>query len=96
MFIDLRLIINGEVAVNDYDYPSVKRVLDFYRDHTLYEIKGRAAFRILEGIIIGLFNIQNEGLKAAVEALEETKNAVDRDWKGVWAYGLAEIEIEFF
>ena len=57
VFADLRLIINGDVAVNEYEYPSIKRVLAFFKDHTLYEIKGRAAFRIIEGIIIGLFNI---------------------------------------
>jgi hypothetical protein len=51
------VLINGTVAVNEYGYPSIKRVLDFFRDHTLYEIKGRAAFRVIEGIIIGLFNI---------------------------------------
>ena len=76
MFRDLRLIINGQVAVNDYDFPSIKRVLDFYYDHTLYEIRGRAAFRILEGIIIGMFNIQNEGLKSAVECFEDAKQAI--------------------
>lgn len=43
-------------------FPSIRRVLDFYYENTLYEIRGRAAFRIIEGIIIGLFNVQNEGL----------------------------------
>ena len=57
VFYDLRLIINGDVSVNEYDYPSIKRVLDFYYDHTLYRIEGRAAFRVIEGIIIGMFNI---------------------------------------
>lgn len=57
VFKDLRLIINGEVAVSEYNYPSIRRVLDFFYDHTLYRIEGRAAFRILEGIVIGLFNI---------------------------------------
>lgn len=57
VFTDLRLIINGEVAVNEYNFPSIKRVLDFFYDHTLYEIKGRAAFRVIEGIIIGFFNL---------------------------------------
>jgi hypothetical protein len=74
----------------------VKRVLDFFYDHTLYEIRGRAAFRIIEGIVIGMFNIQYEGVASAKECLEETKNAVEKDWKGVWTNGLKEIEIEFF
>lgn len=60
----MRYVINGEVAVHDFSFPSVKRVLDFFHDHTLYDIKGRAAFRIIEGIVIGMFNIQNEGIKS--------------------------------
>ena len=95
VFTDLRAIINGEFAVTEYTYPSIKPVLDFFRDHTLYEIRGRAAFRILEGIVIGLFNIQTEGVKAAREARRETEEAVGQDWKGVWAHGLGEIDIEF-
>ena len=91
VFSDLRYVINGEVAVQEYEFPSIKRVLDFYYDNTLYQIKGRAAFRIIEGIVIGMFNIQNEGVSSAKESLEETKNAVSKDWKGVWAKGLAEI-----
>lgn len=91
VFKDLRLIINGEVAVNEYDYPSISRVLDFFRDHTLYDIKGRAAFRILEGIIIGFFNIQNEGYQSACAAFEETKSSIEKDWKDVWTHGLSEI-----
>lgn len=82
--------------MNDYHYPSIKRVLDFYHDHTLYTIKGRAAFRIIEGIVIGFFNIQNEGYRSAVQAHEETKTAIPKDWKGVWQHGLDEIQMEFF
>ncbi len=96
VFKDLNLIINGDVAVNDYHYPSIKRVLDFFKDHTLYEIKGRAAFRIIEGIVIGLFNIQNEGFRSTEEAKQETASAVDRDWKDVWSHGIGEIDLEFF
>jgi hypothetical protein len=57
VFRDLRYVINGEVAVTDYEFPSIKKILDFFRDNTLYEMKGRAAFRIIEGIVIGMFNI---------------------------------------
>jgi hypothetical protein len=57
VFKDLSLIINGYEAVNEYNFPSVKRVLDFYYDNTLYELRGRGAFRIIEGIVIGMFNI---------------------------------------
>lgn len=96
VFQDLRLIINGDVAVNDYHYPSIKRILDFYYDHTLYRIEGRAAFRIIEGIIIGFFNLQNEGYVSAVKAYEESKKAIEKDWKGVWQHGLDEINLEFF
>jgi hypothetical protein len=96
VFKDLRLIINGEVAVYDYNYPSIKRVLDFYYDHTLYSVSGRAAFRILEGIIIGLFNISNEGIVCMQEAFLETKGAIDKDWKNIWANGVNEIEVSFF
>jgi len=72
------------VPVYDYHFPSIKRVLDFFYDHTLYDFRGRAAFRIIEGIVIGLFNIQNEGLNSVRAALEETKNVVEKDWKNVW------------
>jgi len=76
VFRDLRVIINGHTSVNDYDYPSIKRVCDFFYSHTLYPVKGRAAFRILEGIIIGLFNLQNEGLESIREAREETQDLI--------------------
>jgi len=51
------VIINGQASVINFNYPSIRRVLDFMYDNTLYDIKGRGAFRIIEGIIIGLFNI---------------------------------------
>ncbi len=76
VFKDLRLIINGDIAVNDYHFPSIKAVLDFFYDNTLYEIRGRAAFRVIEGIIIGMFNIQNEGVESCYIAYEELKAAV--------------------
>ena len=96
MFYDLRFIINGDVAVNEYTYPSIKRVLDFFKDNTLYEIKGRAAFRIIEGIVIGLFNISNEGYQSTEEAKLETEAAISKDWKDVWAHGLQELDLDFF
>ena len=96
VFQDLRLIINGEVAVSDYNYPSIGRVLDFFYDHTLYRIEGRAAFRILEGIVIGMFNIENEGIASIFDSYEQITNTIEKDWKNVWKQGVDEIEIEFF
>lgn len=59
-------------------------------------MRGRVAFRIIEGIIIGLFNIQNEGFRSAKESLEETERAIEKDWKNIWKNGLEEINLEFF
>jgi len=84
VFEDLRVIINGTASVVNYNYPSIRRVLDFVHDNTAYELKGRAAFRIIEGIVIGFFNIKNEGLRCIVDAMNETKEVVKKDWKGVW------------
>jgi hypothetical protein len=36
VFTDLRLVINGDVAVNEYNFPSIKRVLDYFYENTLY------------------------------------------------------------
>lgn len=96
LFEDLRYIINGKASVMNYNFPSINRVLDYLHDNTLYPVKGRAAFRIIEGIVIGLFNVKNEGLRCIVEALNDTKEVVERDWKDTWKNGLEEIEPEFF
>ena len=57
VFDDLKLIISGKVAVNEYDYPSLKWFSAFFHTYTNYDIRGWSLFRIIEGMVIGLFNI---------------------------------------
>lgn len=62
---DIRVIMNGEAPVVDYGYPSMRRVKAFIAEHTGYdELKGRACLRIVEGFVIGLYNIANVGFEA--------------------------------
>jgi hypothetical protein len=81
MFTDLKEIISGKSSVNSYEYQSMKRVAAFLYTYTTYDIRGRSLFRIIEGIIIGLFNIQNMGLEVVENLLEHTGTAIEKDWK---------------
>lgn len=57
VFEDLKIIISGKFAVNEYEYPSMHRFSGFFHTYTGYDIRGRSLFRIIEGMVIGLFNI---------------------------------------
>jgi len=57
VFEDLKIIISGKFAVNEYEYPSMARFSAFFHTYTGYDIRGRSLFRIIEGMVIGLYNI---------------------------------------
>jgi hypothetical protein len=84
IFDDLKNIVAGKYSVNEYEYTSIKNLSAFVHTHTGYDIRGRSLFRIIEGIIIGLFNIKNMGMTVVKQVLQHTENAVKKDWKGVW------------
>lgn len=89
--------MNGEHPINDYHYPSLSRVLIFIKNSTQYtELHGRAAYRILEGFVIGLLNLSNVGIRLINETREETARTISKDWKGVWEHGLKDLNLEFF
>jgi hypothetical protein len=68
---DLKVIMKGEAPLAEYDYPSLRRSLTFLELHTSVEIRGRSAFRILEGLVIGFFNITNLGTSAVEDTLHQ-------------------------
>ena len=96
VFEDLKIIISGKFAVNEYEYPSLHRFSGFFHTYTGYDIRGRSLFRIIEGMVIGLFNIQNMGLGPLEDLINHTTSAVTKDWKNVWKIGTSLIRIEFF
>lgn len=57
VFEDLKIIISGKYAVNEYDYPGMAWFSSFFHQYTGYDVRGRSLFRIIEGFVIGLFNI---------------------------------------
>lgn len=73
----------------------MKNLASFVYTHTGYDIRGRSLFRIIEGVVIGLFNIKNMGMGVVKKVLEHTENAIEKDWKNVWADGVANIRVEF-
>ena len=96
VFEDLKIIISGKFAVNEYDYPSMKWFSAFFHTYTGYDIRGWSLFRIIEGMVIGLFNIQNMGLGPIQDLMDHASTAVTKDWKNVWKLGAATLWIEFF
>lgn len=95
IFSDLKEIISGTSSVNAYEYDCMKNLASFVYTHTGYDIRGRSLFRIIEGVVIGLFNIKNMGMGVVKKVLEHTENAIEKDWKNVWADGVANIRVEF-
>eukprot|EP00344_Euplotes_crassus_P009527 CAMPEP_0197018956 /NCGR_PEP_ID=MMETSP1380-20130617/80409_1 /TAXON_ID=5936 /ORGANISM="Euplotes crassus, Strain CT5" /LENGTH=209 /DNA_ID=CAMNT_0042446273 /DNA_START=635 /DNA_END=1264 /DNA_ORIENTATION=+ len=73
----------------------MKNLASFVYTYTGYDIRGRSLFRIIEGIIIGIFNIKNMGMEVIRKVLEHTENAIEKDWKNVWSDGVSTIKIEF-
>jgi hypothetical protein len=96
VFEDLKIIISGKHAVNEYDYPSMARFSSFFHQYTGYDVRGRSLFRIIEGMVIGLFNIQNMGLGPIQDLISHTNVAVKKDWKDIWKQGASNLRIEFF
>lgn len=76
LFSDLKGIISGKYSVNEYDYFSLRTMSAFVHTYTSYDIRGRSLFRIIEGIIIGLFNIKNMGMEVVNQVYEHTENAI--------------------
>ena len=52
--------------------------------------------KLLEGIVLGLFNLVNLGVQHLHDSFRETQAAVSKDWKGVWAHGLSELDLKFY
>lgn len=97
IFEDLALIRTGKAAVIEYTYPSLSDTIEFLRENCQYELKGRQCLRVLEGLVLGLFNIGNLGAKAAASVKESMSTGmIQRDWKDVWGHGLSEINLEFY
>ena len=63
MFEDLQMVIKGESPIPEYSYPSLAHVVAFFWENQRIELKGRQIFKILEGIVLGLFNLSNLGLE---------------------------------
>jgi len=85
LFSDLKGIVSGKFSVNEYDYASIRPLAAFVHSHAGYDIRGRSLFRIIEGIVIGLFNIKNMGVAVLEQLLAHTETAVKKDWKSVWS-----------
>ena len=95
LFSDIKDIISGKYSVNSYEYESMKRLSAFIHTYSSYDIRGRSLFRIIEGIVIGLFNIKNMGMDVIQQVYDHTSTAVKKDWKGVWENGVSTIKVEF-
>lgn len=61
--------MDGSAPVTDFDYPSLSKLKHFIKRSTNYELQGRACLKVLEGLVIGLFNISNIGFTAVEETL---------------------------
>lgn len=96
LFEDISYLRKGQVAVTEYSYPSVSEVIEAVKETCQYELKGRQCLRVMEGMVIGLFNIGNVGAKAAAEVKNMMGGLMDRDWKEVWSHGLDEIVLDYF
>lgn len=96
VFRDLKTIMDGEFPITDFQYPSLRKVVDFITYHTMYELKGRQCLKILEGLVIGFYNIMNIGFDAAVDSKEHVANIIQKDWKGIWQHGVDELDLDFF
>jgi hypothetical protein len=95
LFMDLKVIISGKHSVNTYEYPSMKRLSAFIHTHSAYDIRGRSLFRIIEGIVIGFFNIKNMGMEVVQQVYDHTSTAITKDWKGVWSNGVEALRLNF-
>ena len=73
----------------------MKLLSAYVHTHSAYDIRGRSLFRIIEGIIIGLFNIKNMGMEVVEQIYTHTSTAITKDWKDVWKTGVNSIRIEF-
>ena len=69
IFSDLKVIMNGQAPITEYGYPSIIKSLDFIRMQTNFDMKGRPGLKILEGIVIALFNIATVGFKLVKQTL---------------------------
>ena len=80
--------MKGEQPLAEYDYPSLRHATGFLREQAQIEIKGREAFKILEGLIVGLYNISNVGLIVCGSANSDTETAISQDYKGLWSHAM--------
>ncbi len=69
VFADLDVIIKGERPLNEYEYPSMRHVVGFMKEQAQVEMKGREVFKVLEGLVVGMYNISNVGLKVYEESI---------------------------
>lgn len=95
LFNDLQIIISGKHSVNSYEYPSMKRLAAFIHTHSAYDIRGRSLFRIIEGVVIGLYNIKNMGMDVVEQVYSHVSTAIHKDWKNVWQNGVETLRMDF-
>ena len=69
VFADLDVIIKGERPLNEYEYPSMRHVVGFMKEQAQVEMKGREVFKVLEGLVVGMYNISNVGLRVYEESI---------------------------
>ena len=88
--------MEGEKPLAEYEYPSLRNITGFLKEQAQVEIKGREAFKILEGLIIWIYNISNVGIQTYEDAFQLTQEAVLKDWKDIWNHGLQKLHPEYF
>jgi hypothetical protein len=100
IFRDLKKLEHGDAPITEFDYPSLTKLRHFLFEQTNYTIQGRECLKVLEGLVIGFYNLVNVGLDTAYDLLDQLQVGgplVHKDHRlGVWAHGLKELDIEYF